>query len=182
MPSSVSPEAQAVLAMPTAPSPERPPIEDLDGWRAMIREHDQSIAALMAARTADAPGHVEERDVRSVHVYEIAPNDLADGDPRIFLDVHGGESVFGAGECCRAMAVAPRPRSAPACGPSTTACRRTTRSPPGSTTASPCTPLLAGHRPEEIIVGGPSAGGNLAAALILRARDEGLPFPPPRSS
>jgi acetyl esterase/lipase len=37
--------------------------------------------------------------------------------------------------------------------------------------------LLRGHRPEEIIVGGGSAGGNLAAALILRARDEGLPLP-----
>ena len=37
--------------------------------------------------------------------------------------------------------------------------------------------LLADHRPEEIIVGGASAGGNLAAALILRARDDGLPLP-----
>ena len=37
--------------------------------------------------------------------------------------------------------------------------------------------LLRNHRPEEIIVGGASAGGNLAAALILRARDEGLPLP-----
>jgi len=37
--------------------------------------------------------------------------------------------------------------------------------------------LLADHRPEEIIVGGASAGGNLAAALILRARDDALPLP-----
>ena len=37
--------------------------------------------------------------------------------------------------------------------------------------------LLADHRPEELIVGGASAGGNLAAALLLRARDEGLPLP-----
>ncbi len=37
--------------------------------------------------------------------------------------------------------------------------------------------LLASHAPENIIIGGMSAGGNLAAATILRARDEGLPLP-----
>lgn len=37
--------------------------------------------------------------------------------------------------------------------------------------------LLGEHRPQEIVVGGGSAGGNLAAALILRTRDEGLPLP-----
>jgi acetyl esterase/lipase len=37
--------------------------------------------------------------------------------------------------------------------------------------------LLDERSPSEIIVGGTSAGGNLAAAMILRARDEGLPLP-----
>ena len=37
--------------------------------------------------------------------------------------------------------------------------------------------ILAEHRPGDIVVRGGSAGGNLAAALILRARDEGLPLP-----
>src|SRR5207248_5763696 len=37
--------------------------------------------------------------------------------------------------------------------------------------------LLQDHQPDEIIVGGSSSGGNLAAALILRARDEGLALP-----
>ena len=37
--------------------------------------------------------------------------------------------------------------------------------------------LLGERSPERIIIGGASAGGNLAAALILRARDEGLPLP-----
>jgi acetyl esterase/lipase len=36
---------------------------------------------------------------------------------------------------------------------------------------------LQDRRPDQIIIGGASAGGNLAAALILRARDEGLPLP-----
>lgn len=38
--------------------------------------------------------------------------------------------------------------------------------------------LLAGGTPaEQIIVGGDSAGGNLALAMIIRARDAGLPMP-----
>jgi epsilon-lactone hydrolase len=37
--------------------------------------------------------------------------------------------------------------------------------------------LLEQRSPEQIVVGGGSAGGNLAAALMLRARAEGLPMP-----
>lgn len=37
--------------------------------------------------------------------------------------------------------------------------------------------LDGGTAPEDIVVAGDSAGGNLALALLLRARDEGLPFP-----
>jgi len=37
--------------------------------------------------------------------------------------------------------------------------------------------LAAGISPQDIVVGGESAGGNLAAALLLKVRDEGLPQP-----
>jgi acetyl esterase/lipase len=37
--------------------------------------------------------------------------------------------------------------------------------------------LLETYDPRDIIVGGSSAGSNLAAALVLRGRDEGLPLP-----
>jgi acetyl esterase/lipase len=37
--------------------------------------------------------------------------------------------------------------------------------------------ILAHHEPSTLAVAGPSAGGNLAAALLLRARDAGLPLP-----
>ena len=36
--------------------------------------------------------------------------------------------------------------------------------------------LLEERRPEEVILGGASAGGNLVAATVLKARDEGLPI------
>ena len=34
-----------------------------------------------------------------------------------------------------------------------------------------------GFKPENIIVGGDSAGANLALSIFLRARDEGIPLP-----
>jgi acetyl esterase/lipase len=37
--------------------------------------------------------------------------------------------------------------------------------------------LLRRHRPGQLVVGRSSAGGNLAAALVLRARDGGIPMP-----
>ncbi|MBI5258116.1 MAG: alpha/beta hydrolase [Burkholderiales bacterium] len=37
--------------------------------------------------------------------------------------------------------------------------------------------LDTGHTAEQIVVAGDSAGGNLTLALLLRARDEGLPLP-----
>ena len=178
IPTSVSPEAQAVLAMPALPAPERPPPDDLDGWRAMIRDHDETIAALMAERAADAPVTIEERDVGGVRVYDITPDDLEKGDRRVFLDIHGGEFIFGAGEVCRAMAVGTTNRV----GARVWAVDY--RMPPDhpfpdglDDCLTVYEALLADHRPEEIIVGGPSAGGNLAAALVLRARDQGLPLP-----
>src|SRR3954465_614739 len=87
IPTSVSPEAQAVLAMPALPAPERPPVGDLDAWRTMIREHDASIDELMSARTADAPVAVEERDVGGVRVYDLVPDDFAADDRRVFLEI-----------------------------------------------------------------------------------------------
>mmetsp|Transcript_15951 Transcript_15951/g.34672 ORF Transcript_15951/g.34672 Transcript_15951/m.34672 type:complete len:320 (-) Transcript_15951:47-1006(-) len=37
--------------------------------------------------------------------------------------------------------------------------------------------LLRDHRPADIVVGGVSAGGGLALALLLRCQDEGVPLP-----
>ncbi|HEY8059272.1 MAG TPA: alpha/beta hydrolase fold domain-containing protein, partial [Acidimicrobiales bacterium] len=178
VPTSVSSEAQAVLAMPALPAPERPPLDDLDGWRTMIAEHDESIAALMTERATAAPVTTEERDVDGVRVYDISPTDLVAGDPRVYLDIHGGEFVFGAGEVCRAMASGTANRV----GARVWAVDY--RMPPDhpfpaglDDCLTAYEALLADHRPEEIIVGGASAGGNLAAGLILRARDQGRPLP-----
>jgi monoterpene epsilon-lactone hydrolase len=178
IPTSVSPEAQAVLAMPAPAAPEYPPLKDLDAWRSMIAAYDETVAALLAARAADAPVHVEEVDLGEFRVYDVRPLDGAGADGRIYLDIHGGAFIHGGGRTCRAMATG-------------TATRlgmrvwgvdyRMAPDHPFPAALDDCLltyrALLDDHAPEHIVVGGASAGGNLAAALVLRARDEGLALP-----
>jgi epsilon-lactone hydrolase len=179
VPTSVSPEAQAILAMPPLmDAPTYPPLDNLDEWRSMIAEHDKTVGGFLSARVADAPVTTRELDLGGVRVYDITPLDMSERDDRVCLDIHGGAFIYGAGDACRAMGTetavhvdrrvwavdyrmppdAPFPAALDDC-------------------LSAYRALLEHHRPESIVVGGASAGGNLAAAVILRARDEGLPLP-----
>jgi acetyl esterase/lipase len=178
IPRSVSAEAQAILAMPPMESPPYPEVDDLEGWQKLIAETDAMVATIMADRIATAPVDVTDLDVDGVQVYEITPHERAAGDPRIFLDIHGGGFTSGGGIACRAMST----------GTATRVGARVWsidyRMPPDHrypAALDDCvtvySALLRAHAPAEIIVGGASAGGNLAAALMLRAKDAGLPLP-----
>jgi acetyl esterase/lipase len=178
VPTSVSAEAQAVIAMPAMEQPPFPPVGDLDAWRAAIAAHDQSIAGLMAERAAAAPVTCRELEVDGVRVYEIVPDELDATDPCVYLEIHGGAFVFGGGELCRDMSVGAALRV----GARVWAVDyRMPPDHPAPAALDDCLTvyraLLREHRAEEVIVGGASAGGNLAAALVLRARDAGPPMP-----
>ena len=103
VPSTVSPQAQAVLANPPAESFEFPALDDPKAWRAMIAAHDGAIAAMMAGRAA-APVTVRNVDLATCRVYEITPDGIGDDDDRVYLDIHGGGFIWGGGELCATMA------------------------------------------------------------------------------
>ena len=178
IPRSVSAEAQAILAMPPMAAPEYPALDDLDGWRTMIAEHNKTVSSMVSARAADAPVTTEQLEIDGVSVYDLAPFALAEGDDRVYLDIHGGEFIYGAGETCRAMAISTATRLALHVW---SVDYRMPPDHPFPAGLDDCLAvyraLLRDHRPESIVVGGASAGGNLAAAVILHARDEGLPLP-----
>jgi monoterpene epsilon-lactone hydrolase len=185
VPSSVSEQAQAMLAMgPLMPEEEYPPLDDHDAWRALIAERDAAVLAMLTAARPGAadPGalaaQVDEIDLGGFPVHVVLPAGVSPGDRRVYLDIHGGAWIQGGGEACRATAL----RTAPMYGARVWAVDY--RMPPGHPYPAPLDDCLAAYRallaersPAEIIVGGASAGGNLAAALVLRARDEGLPLP-----
>jgi acetyl esterase/lipase len=178
VPSSVSPEAQARLAAEKLELPAYPSLDDIDGWKAVIAAQNEAVQSMMLARTSGAQVEVEERQVNGVDVFVITPADHDPEDERIYLDIHGGGLIMGGGAVCRTMAIwtasrvgmrvwAPDYRMPPEY--------------PYPSSLDDCVAsylaLLKEHSPAEIVVGGASAGGNLAPALILRARDEGHPLP-----
>jgi monoterpene epsilon-lactone hydrolase len=174
----LSPQAQAIIAMEPAMRTTYPPVDDVDGWRAMAAERNAMIAAIVGARASEVPANVDEIHVDGVRVYVITPHDFPGDDPRVFLDIHGGAFVLGGGESCRIMGL----RAVGLSRVRTWAVDY--RMPPDHPYPAPLddcltayNALLKDHQPRDVIVAGGSAGGNLAAALILRARDEGLPLP-----
>jgi monoterpene epsilon-lactone hydrolase len=177
IPSSVSAEAQAVMAMPGMVAPEFPELGDLEGWRAMIESRDAEIVAAMSLRAPEVPVTTVKRDLGGFGVFEITPDGVAD-EGNVYLDIHGGAFIYGRGESCRIMCTGTATRNA------AKVWAVDYRMPPDhpfpvglEDCLAAYRALLEAHRPDQIIVGGASAGGNLAAALMLRARAEGLPPP-----
>ena len=145
---------------------------------ALIAERDAAILPLIAERASHEAVDVAEIDLDGAMVYVITPKGIADADRRVFVELHGGGMITGGGACCRAFAVS----SAARIGIRLWAVDY--RMPPDYPYPTPLDDCVAAyrallheHRPEEIIFLGTSSGGNLAAATILRARDEGLPMP-----
>ena len=182
VPTSVSPEAQQMLRLGSALSaaaPALPALDDLDGWVTHIAAVDELIVAALAADADRVDADVAAEVVGGVPTFVVTPSELTPaGDGPVFLDIHGGGLVQGGGDACRVMARLAAGRT-----------RMLTwsvdyRMPPAHPFPAAIDDCLAVYRellgrrsPAEIAVGGASAGGNLAAAVLLRAREEGLPMP-----
>ncbi|MEY4161154.1 MAG: hypothetical protein RLZZ136_1775 [Pseudomonadota bacterium] len=177
IPSHLSPIAQAYL-MPQPVREGYPSLDDKAGWQAYVTESDQAVIPLLRQIGAAIDATITERVVDEARVYDITPTGLAADSRTVILDIHGGGLILCGGELCQMMGM-------------NTAARLNHRvwavdyrMPPQHPYPAALDDCMAAYRallreraPTEIIVSGGSAGGNLAAALMLRARDEGLPLP-----
>jgi acetyl esterase/lipase len=178
VPTSVSPQAQAQLAQAMLSNPTWPAQGDIAGWRALIAGMDERGLAGLSMMAQYIQADVEEIDADGARVFVATPHGLADDDRAVYLDIHGGALLWGGGESCRAMALI----TAGMIGAKVWAVDY--RTPPDHrypAALDDCVTayraLLRQRRSEQVVIGGPSAGGNIAAATILKARDEGLPLP-----
>jgi acetyl esterase/lipase len=186
VPTSISEHAQAVMeagcaAVPDrlANPPELPAPDDVEGWRARIAMTDEMMVFAFADRVDEGAFTTTHLDVSGVHVVEIVPPGAPTGEGSpVLLDIHGGALVGGGGEAGRLMSSI----SAQRAGLRTWAVDY--RMPPDHPYPTPLDDcltaygaLLSRSPAERIVVAGASAGGNLAAAMLLRARDEELPMP-----
>ncbi len=186
VPPTVSAHAQAVIAGGQAMVVDRltnptvsPALDDAAAWKAQIATTDEMIITGFAATALDIPATVEAREVAGVHVNVITPEGADAGDDAVIqLDIHGGALIAGGGAACTLMNTATAARA----GLHTWGVDY--RMPPDHPYPTPLDDCVAVYRalldersPDKIVVGGGSAGGNLVAAMLLRAKDEGLPMP-----
>jgi acetyl esterase/lipase len=179
VPSSISPEAQSFLAMASLSAVDDgyPPLDDTMAWRTLITEQDALTAPLIAAQADAAEVDVLVEAINGVTV-NIATPAGAEGDDRAVLDLHGGALVFMGGAGCEALTRLAASRTGlRTWGPDY-------RMAPDHPHPTPLDDCLLVYRAmldvipaERVVIAGASAGGNLAAALVVRARDEGVPLP-----
>jgi acetyl esterase/lipase len=180
VPTSVSAEAQAMLSLGmVGPEPEWIGVElDTEGWKKLIAERETAVMAMSGMGGAFSGAEVEEEDLGGFVVFKIRPEEVRPADRRVYLDFHGGGFIQDGGSiaCSRAVETAKN------LGVQVWSVDyRMPPDHPFPATVDDCVAgyhrLLEERRPEEIILGGASAGGNLAAATILKARDQTLPLP-----
>jgi acetyl esterase/lipase len=134
---------------------------------------------LFGALPDDLPIDRQDVDVDGVRTYILRPHHVPDGaESGIYLDIHGGGLVIGGGELCARMSLPGALRR------NMITWSADYRMPPRHPYPASLDDCMTVYRrvleerdPADVIVGGSSAGGNLAAALLLRAGDEGLPMP-----
>jgi acetyl esterase/lipase len=166
---------------PIGPPPgSSPPLDDVDGWKKLIAEHEAMVLEMLGtdAVTISDDVVIEEVDLGGCTLSKIRPPSVAVDDRRVYLEIHGGSWTEGGGAVGRKRAA----NTAQELGASVWYVDY--RMPPDHPYPTPLDDCVAAYRalleerrPAEIVIGGPSAGANLAPATVLRARDEGLPVP-----
>lgn len=184
VPTSISQEAQAMLraavqydgtplnALYPIPAP-----NDRAAWRQLQAAAEAHYAAALSAATNETSTEIVTRRLGTATVHVALPE-----SPRlkdcVFIDLHGGALVFGGGDACRESTRLQANRLGMTCY------GIDYRMPPDHPYPAALDDCLAVYRhvidhygADRVVLGGRSAGGNLALATILRARDEGLRFP-----
>ena len=180
LPAAISDAAREVLSAGLPGDGVIPALDDHDAWRKLIAQRGEGAAAMRGPLMDRLKADVEPREVAGVPVYVGRPRGerLID-DRHVVFDIHGGALIFGGGESAvRFEAAAISLRT----GRVTYALDyRVPPDGPYPAALDDCIAvyeaLLGEHKAEDIVVSGTSAGGNLAAALLLRAKDEGMPMP-----
>ncbi|HEX7858127.1 MAG TPA: alpha/beta hydrolase [Sphingobium sp.] len=178
-PHSVSAEAQAFLSRGLDIAPPQIAVEDKDGWRAYITAVEAQMVRISGERAKAHPADIAEHRLGNAPLYEVTPHArAADLTDRAILHIHGGAFIVGGGRSAAHTAQS----LAHATG--ITSWSVDYRMPPDHPYPAGLDDAVEAYRfllerydPAHLTVEGSSAGANLAAATILRARDEGLPLP-----
>ncbi len=179
-PPSASEQAREFLAAPPFVPPPFPELSDTAGWDEWIGTlNELSEQAFLSSIPPASMLQHESFRVGEIDNYVLTPTHASTAeDSPLFIFIHGGGLVLNGG------AYSWREAIPHALGRNGVTWSPDYRMPPHHPFPTGLNDLVDVYRealkvraPEQIIVSGASAGGNLAVALMLRLREEGLPFP-----
>jgi acetyl esterase/lipase len=155
-----------------------PSADDKDAWRRQLAAGVAAREQMAAAMLTSVKCAVETTKISGVLCYDCVPSDALSRNSPVYLFVHGGAFVVGDGAFAKAQGA----RTADALGVRTVSVDY--RMPPDH--PFPAAPedcvtvyeaLIDKVDSSNVVIGGSSAGGNIAAAATLMIRDRGLPLP-----
>jgi monoterpene epsilon-lactone hydrolase len=179
VPGDVSKPLQAFIRMPYPPGALSPPPRAPEEWRALNRRFEAEWTAPLAELRKQLHVTVEPTTIAGVKAYLVTPRDLRpENANRMLMHLHGGGYVFGGGEAATNEAI----MMAGIGGYRVISVDY--RMPPDFPFPAGLDDALTVWRslaqtinPKNMAVFGSSAGGGLALAMVLKAKDEGLPLP-----
>lgn len=183
-PQSISEEARAALSRLVADDGsllnaqyEMPAPEDFAGWMNMKAKVDAHYAAAAKKMSGNLQSEAETVVVETATIHVAKPSGAFDAR-RALIDLHGGALVSGGGEACQVSARRQADQHEAICYGID---YRMPPEYPYPAALDDCLiayrRVLKAHAPKHVVVLSRSAGGNLAAAMLLRAKDDGLPMP-----
>lgn len=184
VPASISAEARAMLrravgadGVPFNALHTLPDSGDHAAWIDLKTAADASYATAVGSLAGTLRATVETVAVGDATIHVATP--ATPFDPACaYIDLHGGALVFGGGAACRTGAQMQADQHGVRCYGVD---YRTPPEHPFPAALDDCVAayrhVLDHHPADKIVIGGRSAGGNLAVAMLLRARAAGLPMP-----
>jgi acetyl esterase/lipase len=188
VPKTISPQAQQILAagIVQMTSPTNDALlaglngvdwNDREAAKARIAAVNKSLDPMIDLMLQMSPAKAERETIAGVDVCIGTPNEMRHPD-RAIMKIHGGGFIICGGRFVLGDA------ASSAADHGATAYSVDYRMPPDHpypAALDDCVAvygeLLKRYDPKKIVIAGPSAGGNLTGATVLKARDLGMPMP-----
>ncbi|MFT4026507.1 MAG: alpha/beta hydrolase fold domain-containing protein [Novosphingobium sp.] len=178
-PKTISPAAQAMLRMKLPVGGVNPPdsLSDTAGWKAFQEASARGMLAMVEPFKAKYPADVATHQLSAFKLYEVTPKNVKPGKG-VMLYIHGGGFSTGGGDAAifAAMQFA-HYADAKVYSVDYRMLPDVQFPVPLDDTLEAYRFVLQRHGRRNVAIYGPSAGANLAAALVLKARDTGVPMP-----
>lgn len=181
-PLSISDEAKVALAV--APSSldfstlDFSTFTDPESWRRHIATRNEALGKMFSLASPTIAAQAAWENIGGVPCVRAAPDNPQFPRGKVYLDIHGGGFIYLGGEHVKALALQT------AANVRSHVVSIDYRMPPDHPFPAGLDDCLAVYAAlikevgsENLIVAGASSGGNLAAAMLMRARDAGLAMP-----